>query len=55
MVIVFLFVGGFTSHAILDKIRSAGALSVASGAGLHFVITLCHWQWWFLIPAKKAK
>ena len=53
MVIVFLFVGGFTSRAILDKIGSAGALGVASGAGLRFVITLC--QWWFLIPAKKAK
>jgi uncharacterized membrane protein YoaK (UPF0700 family) len=49
MAIFFLFLGGFTSRAILDKIGSAGTLGI--GAGLRFVITL----WWVLIPAKKAK
>lgn len=49
MAILFLFLGGFISRAILDKIGSAGALGV--GTGLRFVITL----WWLLVPAKKAK
>lgn len=49
MAILFLFVGGFVSRAILDRIGSAGTLGV--GTGLRFIVTL----WWLLVPAKKAK
>jgi len=48
MAIVFLFLGGFISRAILDKIGSAGTLGI--GTALRFIISL----WWFFIPAKKA-
>ena len=49
MAILFLFLGGFTSRALVDKIGSAGTLGI--GTGLRFLIAI----WWLLIPAKKAK
>ncbi|KAH0834978.1 hypothetical protein J3R83DRAFT_10693 [Lanmaoa asiatica] len=49
MAILFLFLGGFISRGLLQKIGSAGTLGI--GTGLRFVITL----WWYFIPAKKAK
>ncbi|KAG6379890.1 hypothetical protein JVT61DRAFT_10452 [Boletus reticuloceps] len=48
MAILFLFIGGFISRAILDKIGSGGTLGV--GAGIRLIIAF----WWLLIPAKKA-
>ncbi|KAI6012086.1 hypothetical protein BKA83DRAFT_4370004 [Pisolithus microcarpus] len=48
MAILFLFVGGFTGRAILDKIGSAGTLGV--GAGIRFLVTLS----WLFVPVKKA-
>ncbi|KAI6042014.1 hypothetical protein EDC04DRAFT_2892526 [Pisolithus marmoratus] len=48
MAILFLFIGGFTGRAILDKIGSAGTLGV--GAGIRFLITLS----WLFVPVKKA-
>lgn len=47
MAILFLFLGGFSSRAILDKIGSAGTLGIATG--LRLIIAF----WWFFIPAKK--
>jgi len=49
LAIVFLFLGGFISRALIDKIGSAGTLGI--GTGLRFVITL----WWLMIPAKQTK
>ncbi|KAI6112147.1 hypothetical protein EDD16DRAFT_1604822 [Pisolithus croceorrhizus] len=48
MAILFLFIGGFTGRAILDKIGSAGTLGV--GAGVRFLITLS----WLFVPVKKT-
>ncbi|KAF8553222.1 hypothetical protein OG21DRAFT_1477427 [Imleria badia] len=47
MAILFLFLGGFISRVILDRIGSAATLGV--GTGLRFVIAL----WWLFVPAKK--
>lgn len=47
--ITALFIGGFASRAILDKIGSDGALGVATG--IRFLIGL----WWLFVPAKPAK
>ncbi|KAG8216597.1 hypothetical protein J3R82DRAFT_6783 [Butyriboletus roseoflavus] len=49
MAIVFLFLGGFISRALLDKIGSAATLGI--GTALRFVITL----WWLFVPANKPK
>lgn len=49
MAILFLFLGGFTSRAILDKIGSPATLGI--GTGLRLITTL----WWLWVPAKKAK
>lgn len=49
MAIVFLFLGGFLSRALLQKIGSAGTLGI--GTGLRFAVTL----WWLLVPATKPK
>ncbi|KAJ3876570.1 hypothetical protein F5051DRAFT_411199 [Lentinula edodes] len=43
-----LFIGGFVSRAILDKIGSAGALGV--GTGVRLLITVS----WLFVPGKKA-
>ncbi|KAI6142641.1 hypothetical protein BKA82DRAFT_4189337 [Pisolithus tinctorius] len=48
MAILFLFIGGFTGRAILDKIGSAGTLGV--GTGIRFLITLS----WLFVPTKKT-
>ena len=47
--IVALFIGGFASRAILDKIGSAGTLGV--GTGIRLLIAV----WWLFVPGKPAK
>ena len=42
-----LFLGGFASRAILDKIGSAGTLGV--GCGIRLLIS----AWWLFVPAKQ--
>jgi hypothetical protein len=44
-----LFIGGFVSRAILDKIGAAGALGV--GTGLRLLITLS----WLFVAGKKTQ
>jgi len=44
-----LFIGGFVSRAILDKIGAAGALGV--GTGLRLLITFS----WLFVPGKQVK
>ncbi|KAJ3834943.1 hypothetical protein F5878DRAFT_588789 [Lentinula raphanica] len=43
-----LFLGGFVSRAILDKVGSAGALGV--GTGVRMLVTIS----WLLVPGKKV-
>ena len=44
-----LFVGGFASRAILDKIGSAGTLGV--GTGIRLLVAI----WWLFVPGKAPK
>ncbi|KAF5387492.1 hypothetical protein D9757_006513 [Collybiopsis confluens] len=44
----FLFIGGFMSRAVLDKIGPAGALGVATG--IRFLICFT----WLFVPGKKS-
>ena len=46
--IVALFIGGFASRAIVDKIGSAGTLGV--GTGIRLLIAV----WWLFVPGKPA-
>ncbi|KAL4068486.1 hypothetical protein V8B97DRAFT_2058722 [Scleroderma yunnanense] len=48
MAILFLFIGGFSGRAILDKIGSAGTLGI--GTAVRLLISL----WWLFVPAKKV-
>lgn len=47
--IAALFVGGFASRAILQKIGAAGTLGV--GTGIRLLISI----WWLFVPGKPAK
>jgi hypothetical protein len=47
--ILALFVGGFVSRAILEKIGSAGTLGI--GCGIRVLIAV----WWLFVPGKVAK
>ena len=47
--IVALFIGGFASRAILDKIGSAGTLGV--GTGIRVLVAI----WWLFVPGKQTQ